>query len=111
MTMTVTTWETQAACSGADRAEFFEHAHYGGRTHLWKTICTDCPVRAACLNAAMDAERGAPYRYGIFGGLTPDERQQLAEKAHAGYPPAIHCESTGILTSRSTDDRLTMEMQ
>lgn len=44
-------------------------------------ICATCPVTAACLAAAMDAEgqNGAANRHGMWGGLTPDERAALAK--------------------------------
>lgn len=42
-------------------------------------LCEQCPVSAACLRAALAEERGtqARYRYGIWGGRTPDERYHL----------------------------------
>jgi hypothetical protein len=49
-----------------------------------RQFCDACPVRLACLRWALDVEgdgisvRG---RYGIYGGLTPDERAQLTRKA------------------------------
>lgn len=42
-------------------------------------ICRRCPATDPCLAEAMAAEEGLSeqYRYGIFGGLTPDQRAQL----------------------------------
>jgi WhiB family redox-sensing transcriptional regulator len=37
-----------------------------------KAVCRGCPVRSECLAAANDR----PERYGIFGGLTDDERSR-----------------------------------
>ena len=93
-------WETRAACAGADAAEFFEHAHYGGPRAPWIRICAACPVSDDCLRAAMEAEAGAGWRYGIFGGLTPDQRWRLAESTF---------QSTGLSPSRSTTRSITMD--
>lgn len=38
-----------------------------------KTICRRCPVQAPCLQWAMDAREP----YGIWGGLTEQERERL----------------------------------
>lgn len=42
-------------------------------------LCTACPIRTACLDIAMTAERGKGKhdRYGVFGGATPAERAAL----------------------------------
>lgn len=42
-------------------------------------VCADCPERRACLTNALAAEAGEPkaYRFGIYGGRTPDERFAL----------------------------------
>lgn len=66
-------WHLDAACRGMDA-----WPHYppdGARGHkLWrleeqaKQICADCPVIAQC------REAGRTERYGIWGGLTAEER-------------------------------------
>ena len=38
-----------------------------------KSICAACPVRQRCLEYAIAADE----RYGIWGGLTKDERRML----------------------------------
>ena len=35
-----------------------------------KKLCSECPIRLQCLNTAMMQREG----YGIWGGLTPQER-------------------------------------
>lgn len=40
---------------------------------LAKTICRRCPVNTECSNYGIKADEP----YGIFGGLTPEERRQL----------------------------------
>lgn len=45
-----------------------------------KAVCARCPVRAACLEDAMqyEGEFGTGGRSGVWGGLTPDQRAALA---------------------------------
>ena len=47
-----------------------------------RTICQACPVRVACLDAAMDIEghREPGSRHGMWGGLDPFERHLLARR-------------------------------
>jgi len=70
-------WQREAECRDADPAVFFPP--HGGKHPYRKAreICARCLVREACLDAAMDAERGVAWRDGMFGGLTPDERHSL----------------------------------
>ncbi|MFD0209170.1 WhiB family transcriptional regulator [Streptomyces hirsutus] len=44
-----------------------------------KTLCAQCPVREACATYAIRND----YRDGIWGGLTADERDQLAREQAA----------------------------
>lgn len=48
---------------------------YTTRVTRAKIMCADCPVRDLCLTWAIEQE-DAELRSGIFGGLTPDERDQ-----------------------------------
>ena len=38
-----------------------------------KKVCGDCPVRLECLRLALDGNEA----FGIFGGLTPEERARM----------------------------------
>ena len=42
-----------------------------------KAVCASCPVRVECLEHAIAVDE----RYGIWGGLTQDERRLLRESA------------------------------
>lgn len=42
-----------------------------------KAICAECPVRAECLADVMKHEQDG-RRHGIWGGLHPQERDELA---------------------------------
>lgn len=70
-------WWEDAACRTADAELFFtpegvSREERRAAEREAKLICTRCPVRAACLSAALEAEE----RYGIWGGLSPRERRQ-----------------------------------
>jgi WhiB family redox-sensing transcriptional regulator len=65
-------WQTQAACTNTDPEAFFPTA---GRyvTVGARRVCTHCPVQAACLEYALTHSEW----YGIWGGLSVDERREL----------------------------------
>ena len=68
-------WATRAACQGKDLALFFSDAER--KVKEAKAICAACPVRTACLDEALRAE-ATTTGAGVFGGLTSDERTELA---------------------------------
>jgi WhiB family redox-sensing transcriptional regulator len=60
---------TRAVCMNADSEVFFSEDP--SEIALAKSICGECPIARQCAEwAAKNAE------YGVFGGLTPEERQQ-----------------------------------
>ena len=66
-------WRAEAACRGRPTALFFsDDAMDEARA---KQVCELCPALGPCLEYAL---RNAPY--GIWGGLTADERRQLRQK-------------------------------
>lgn len=70
-------WQDDAACKGMDTDIFFDV--HKTATERAIEICLVCPVIEQCLSYAMRTEKGAHavYRYGIFGGLPPEERAAL----------------------------------
>jgi WhiB family redox-sensing transcriptional regulator len=72
-------WQVRAACRGPETWLFFPPAHperkdeREEREARAKAICARCPVRADCLDFAVRTREP----YGIWGGLTELERQQL----------------------------------
>lgn len=76
------TWMDQAACRGiADPEAFFPGDGQRGRPNhpaidTAKAVCHRCPVRERCVDYAIAA--GA--NYGIWGGLTVDQRNRVARK-------------------------------
>ena len=77
-------WQLQARCRGMDTADFFHpDAERGSskrrRDAKAKAICADCPVIAQCRAHALQVHEP----YGVWGGLTEDERSQLLSAAAA----------------------------
>lgn len=62
-------WENQAACTSEDPEMFFREDR--DSTDKAKTVCASCPVTSECLM------KGMVEGYGIFGGLTADDRRLL----------------------------------
>lgn len=78
-------WQEDALCREVGAALFFppDHQETNSRAHRYaegKTLCARCLVRQACLDDAMTREGdvGHHYRTGLWGGLTPVERADLA---------------------------------
>ncbi|GGV80392.1 WhiB family transcriptional regulator [Streptomyces thermoviolaceus] len=69
-------WAARAACQGQPLELFFSDSERNIREAT--RICGRCPVRAECFAEGMHAEDAS--RYGIYGGLTPDERAKLAAR-------------------------------
>lgn len=67
----------QPACAGMDPDLFFPHALATRELEFAKRVCAGCPVREVCLQDALD--RGE--QYGVWGGLSEDERRSLRRRA------------------------------
>lgn len=65
-------WMDSALCAQTDPDEFFPDK--GGSPRDAKRICAACEVRADCLEYALAHN----ILFGVWGGLTPDERRRLA---------------------------------
>jgi WhiB family transcriptional regulator, redox-sensing transcriptional regulator len=72
-------WAKDTPCSQVDTKLWFPEERDGmperGYTALeeCRRICRRCPVRERCLEEAMTDD----IRYGVWGGLTENEREQL----------------------------------
>jgi WhiB family redox-sensing transcriptional regulator len=71
-------WMVAAACRGEDPGLFVPDTP-NAQTARAVAVCDGCPVREECLEYAMKLEghRELTHRFGVFGGLTPKERQLL----------------------------------
>jgi hypothetical protein len=69
-------WREHAACAEIGAEVFYPDPNQAGDAVAAKRICTDCPVRVACLVDVLGWESSG-RRHGIAGGLTPTERTRL----------------------------------
>lgn len=69
-------WMADAACSGTT-VDFFPTTRGVQRLEVVaapaKAICRECVVREECLDYALAINE----RYGIWGGMTPEERREI----------------------------------
>lgn len=83
------TWQRHAACTNAPLYLFFPPSGFHAADHVAeaKAICAECPVRSDCLDYALAVEattgRGWVGRYGVWGGLTAQERKALTRREGA----------------------------
>lgn len=83
-------WQGRGLCLSADNADFFHPQNERGlarvrRDRRAKTICAACPVRLECADYAIRAHEP----YGIWGGLTEEEREDIyARLPIESYPTA-----------------------
>jgi WhiB family redox-sensing transcriptional regulator len=75
VTGTAERWRVMAACRTAEPELFFPISAEGPSVidaARAKRICASCPVRSQCLDYAQATHQ----KYGIWGGLTEQERQR-----------------------------------
>ncbi|RZQ60536.1 WhiB family transcriptional regulator [Amycolatopsis suaedae] len=85
--MTYENWRNRAACRDIDPELFFPLTDMGPgarQVAQAKSICAGCPVRAQCLDYALD--NGLDH--GVFGGTTQRERRVLQRRARQDRPAA-----------------------
>ena len=70
-------WQDRAACRQLSVELFFPPAEQ--EAHEAKAMCALCEVRQTCLEFAT----AAGERFGVWGGLTPQERRSLVAKRRA----------------------------
>jgi WhiB family redox-sensing transcriptional regulator len=80
-------WQLRGACRQTDSAVFFEAegeraGARAARAATAKAICRECPVLEPCRRYALEAEEP----YGIWGGLTPVERDSVRSYAIPSQP-------------------------
>jgi len=64
-------FQDRAACTPDDFDLFF--GEYASRIAAAKAICATCPVIDKCRDFAINDN----IEFGIYGGMTPDERKAL----------------------------------
>jgi WhiB family redox-sensing transcriptional regulator len=77
-------WAARALCTQADPDAWFPDKGQRELTQLAKRICARCPVRAQCQEYALSgADIWGGIATGIWGGATPQERDQLRQQRKA----------------------------
>jgi WhiB family redox-sensing transcriptional regulator len=67
-------WASKGACKDiADPSMFFPARGENDRVAAAKQVCAGCPVRAECLQWAIDTHE----KYGVWGGLSERQRRDL----------------------------------
>ncbi|WP_274709484.1 WhiB family transcriptional regulator [Streptomyces tubbatahanensis] len=84
-------WQLLAACRGVDSSLFFHPegergAARSAREASAKEVCMRCPVRAECAAHALQVREP----YGVWGGLTEDEREELLGRARSRLVTTSH---------------------
>lgn len=70
-------WEAEAACRSNDPEIFFPRSGSASAATQAKKVCRGCPVRAQCLQWALETEQP----FGVWGGLSESERlEQWADR-------------------------------
>jgi WhiB family redox-sensing transcriptional regulator len=71
-------WQVNAACRGTDTSNFYHPENERGPSRVRremsaKAVCAVCPVLDDCRRWALAAREP----YGVWGGLSADEREAL----------------------------------
>ena len=72
--LTTPDWMIDAACANHDPELWWVDDTKDCGAKIALAVCSTCPVRGDCLQHAQDM----PEREGIWGGLLPRERRNLA---------------------------------
>ncbi len=80
-------WQADAACRGMDSDVFFHPPNERARGRrrrvaAARAVCQSCPVIRSCLAHAL----AAPEPYGIWGGLSEEERAARLGRESLRYP-------------------------
>lgn len=61
---------------------FFVEGELESKAHILytqaKTLCASCPLQAMCASYAIDNEA-----YGVWGGMTPNERREARRRSRS----------------------------
>ena len=74
-----TWWFGRAECAGEDPEVFFPvgmNSAALAQLRTAKTICSRCPVRAECLQWALETDQDV----GVWGGLSEEERRAVKRR-------------------------------
>lgn len=97
-------WQDHGACKTADPLLFFHPQNERGTSRLRrdreaKRICAACSVRMECADYAVRAREP----YGVWGGLSEEEREQIYARLDSRHYPRARGE--GIRVARDDIER------
>lgn len=83
-------WQLRAACRGVNTTVFFSPEAERGirrlaRERVAKAVCGTCPVVTPCREHAIRVGE----TFGVWGGLTPEERRALAPHSDTHDPDRV----------------------
>lgn len=83
-------WQLRGACRGEDPDLFFHPEGERGPLRLArelaaKAVCASCPVAAQCAAHALKVREP----YGVWGGLTEDDREAVYARTRAAQRAAL----------------------
>jgi WhiB family transcriptional regulator, redox-sensing transcriptional regulator len=90
-------WQELAECRTIPVEMFFPPAEQEGDEA--KSICQTCSVKDPCLEFAISAGE----RFGIWGGLTPQERRSLVAKRRSRAAAAARAAAEGLTGDGGAD--------
>jgi WhiB family redox-sensing transcriptional regulator len=97
-------WQDHGACKTADPTLFFHPQNERGtsrmkRDRAAKVVCAGCTVRMECADYAVRAREP----YGVWGGLSEEEREQIYARLDSRHYPRARGE--GIRVARDDIER------
>lgn len=75
-------WYKDAVCAQTDPEMFFPQDDFGYTPKLALKICQTCPVRAKCLETALNNRE----EYGVWGGMIASKRIKMLRSSTRGRP-------------------------
>lgn len=81
-------WQERGACRSVDPTLFFHPQNERGlsrtrRDRLAKAVCASCAVRLECADYAIRAREP----YGVWGGLSEEERENIYRRLDSRHYP------------------------
>jgi len=81
-------WSEEASCRGKPASIFFPaFSHSQNEETRWalaRKVCAECPVTRECLYLVIELE-DTDDKWGMFGGLTPEQRRDLRRRRRNGF--------------------------
>lgn len=78
-------WLPKASCKGLHSDIFFppvEATNQNTYYRVGKLVCQTCPVWKECLDHSRTSNNGREETWGLWGGLTPQERRGTSRTPH-----------------------------